>query len=174
MDVRLSNLLNSAEKLVKDKIPASSDGQKGKEGQWSNPVVQDTAEFTNQLTGKYQTIQAKLSELQNNLTKEQMKQGLLAEKAPDPAELIHILFGKEPLFSELQQDANADLDKIRLQSGENILNIEKEIRTKEVENENVVSLGMTHNPKEFSKALEGIDRISWKPLNEKTVQKLIQ
>lgn len=175
MDVRLSNLLNSAERMLKDKNTSSADRKTtGKEAEWTAPAVQDTAEFTNQLTGKFQTIQTKLSELQSQLTKEQMRQAVLEEKSPKPDELINVLFGKEPLFPELQDNATVNLEDLKKTSQTNILALETQIRSKEVENENVVALGMIHNSGEFAKALKDLGSVSFRPLNENSVQKLIQ
>jgi hypothetical protein len=52
--------------------------------------------------------------------------------------------------------------------------LETQIRSKEVENENVVALGMIHNSGEFAKALKDLGSVSFRPLNENSVQKLIQ
>ncbi|NCN09052.1 MAG: hypothetical protein GW938_04325 [Leptospira sp.] len=175
MDVRLSNLLNSAERMLRDKNSTPADSKTtGKEAGWTAPPVQDTAEFTNQLTGKFQTIQTKLSELQSQLTKEQMRQAVLEEKQPKPDELINVLFGKEPLFPELQGSASVNLEDLKKTSQSNVDDLEKQIRAKEVENENVVALGMIHNSGEFSKALKDLGSVTFRPLNENSVQKLIQ
>jgi hypothetical protein len=174
MDVRLSNLLNSAERMLRDKNTSSSDTKSGKEKTWTAPELKDSAEFSNLLTGKYQTIQSKLADLQSQLSREQMKQAVLEEKNPNPAELIHVLFGKEPLFPELQAGGSPNFDEMKKSSNLQMAALEKEIREKEVENENVVSLGMIHNSEGFSKAFTDLSSASFKPLNEKSVQKLIQ
>lgn len=179
MDVRLSNILNSAEKLIKDKntnakSPSDSSGRDLKQG-WTAGGIQDKAEFSNLLTGKFQTIQSKLSELQGQFTKEQMRLSYLKEeKSQDPAELIHVLFGKEPLFPELQNGGSIQLESLKSTTEKNLTRLESEIRSKEVENENVVSLGLQDNSSDFKKLLQGIDSVTWKPMNEKTVQKLIE
>ncbi|MCC5815750.1 MAG: hypothetical protein JJT78_13440 [Leptospira sp.] len=175
MDVRLSNILNSAEKLIKDKN-AESKGNSVREGkqEWSNAGIKDTAEFSNLLTGKFQTIQSKLTELQGQFSKEQMRKSYLEEnKSQDPAELIHVLFGKEPLFPELQAGNKIDLESLKNQTDQRLSQLETEIRSKEVENENVVSLGLQDNGSDFKNLLKGIETVTWKPMNEKTVQKLI-
>jgi hypothetical protein len=175
MDVRLSNILNSAEKLIKDKNTDSKGNsvQEGKQ-EWSNKGIRDTAEFSNLLTGKFQTIQSKLTELQGQFSREQMRKSYLEEnKTQDPAELIHVLFGKEPLFPELQAGSKIDLESLKKQTDQRLSQLEIEIRSKEVENENVVSLGLQDSTGDFKNLLKGIDSVTWKPMNEKTVQKLI-
>jgi hypothetical protein len=184
MDVRLSNLLNSAEKLVREKSPQRNESKSAQEGQTPPPIPQaDRAEFSHALAGKFHTIQNKLSELQNQLSREQMRAALLKEKDPKADELIHVLFGKDPLFPELQGQKETggtpptgapDLNQLLVQSEERVQSIEKELRAKEVENENVVSLGVGLGVPEISKALTGIEQIAWKPMNEKSVQRLIE
>lgn len=179
MDVKLNHLLNSAEKLIQEKDLVSSKS-KATTGLTEQATVAkttgmgDTAEFSNLLTGKFHTIQAKLSDLQSQLTREQMRLSYLTEGTPEPTELIHVLFGKEPLFPELQKSSNVDLLNLRKETEKKLVELEKEIRYKEVENENVVALGLFQKDSGFSELLKGIETISWKPINEKTVQKLIE
>lgn len=175
MDVRLSNILNSAERLVREKGSSGTDPSLKKEAQYSAKEIQDSAEFANLLTGKYQTIQSKLSDLQSNLSREQMRASLLKEeKTKDPNELIHVLFGKEPLFPELQSNSNINLEELGNLSEKRVETLEKEIKEKEVENENVISLGVHQNPEDWGTTLQGINSLSWKPMNVKNVQKLIE
>jgi len=103
-----------------------------------------------------------------------MRQAVLEEKQPKPDELINVLFGKEPLFPELQGSASVNLEDLKKTSQSNVDDLEKQIRAKEVENENVVALGMIHNSGEFSKALKDLGSVTFRPLNENSVQKLIQ
>jgi hypothetical protein len=175
MDVRLSNILNSAERLVRDKGSSGADLSLKKETPFSAKEIQDSAEFANLLTGKYQTIQNKLSELQSQFSREQMRASLLKEeKSKDPNELIHVLFGKEPLFPELQSGAKVNLEELGILSEKRVETLEKEIKEKEVENENVVSLGVYQNPEDWGSTLQEINSLSWKPMNVKNVQKLIE
>jgi len=174
MDVRLSNILHSAEKLVRDQeFSRSTPPAPLREG---NPgEVRDTVEFSNLLTGKFQTVQAKLAELQSSYSKEQMRLSYLADpNSRDASDLIHVLFGKEPLFPEFQSNPNVDLDQLRKASELRLSELEAEIRHREVENENVIALGSQDKNLIFSDLIKGIDSVTWKPLNEKVVQRLIE
>lgn len=175
MDVRLSNILNSAEKLVREKSPNESGKTESGRAAPVVPQAGDKADFSNLLTGKFQTIQSKLTELQSSYTREQMRLSYLNEEnAKTPEDLIRVLFGSKPLFPEFAGEEPVDLQALKKNSENNLNNLEREIRQKEVENENVVSLGVREGSQDFSQLLKGIDTLSWKPMNEKTVQKLIE
>lgn len=106
MDVPLTNLISSAEKLIRDK--RSSVGARSVRSQEERGNL-DKTEFSSGLTSRYLKIQETLAGLQGEFTREQMKLGILNEGNTPNDELINILFGETPLFRELSE--NPDIDR---------------------------------------------------------------
>lgn len=106
-----------------------------------------------------------------------MKLGVLSEENNTPKEdLINILFGETPLFRELVENPNQDLNQLREQVRVKKDQLIDSIRKYEVESENVLSVGMLKNPENFRKSVENLSGkdIQMKQLSEKTIERLIQ
>ncbi|EKT87490.1 LIC10415 family protein [Leptospira santarosai] len=173
MDVPLTNLISSAEKLIRDK--RSSVGAKSVRSQEERGNL-DKTEFSSGLTSRYLKIQETLAGLQGEFTREQMKLGILNEGNTPNDELINILFGETPLFRELSE--NPDIDravlKEQIQGKKNKLT--DAIRSLEVESENIFSIGILKDRDNFSKSLETISgkNVQMKQLSEKAIERLIK
>ncbi|AVQ11772.1 Uncharacterized protein XB16_1440 [Leptospira santarosai] len=173
MDVPLTNLISSAEKLIRDK--RSSVSAKSVRSQEERGNL-DKTEFSSGLTSRYLKIQETLAGLQGEFTREQMKLGILNEGNTPNDELINILFGETPLFRELSE--NPDIDravlKEQIQGKKNKLT--DAIRNLEVESENIFSIGILKDRDNFSKSLETISgkNVQMKQLSEKAIERLIK
>ncbi|AXR59414.1 LIC10415 family protein [Leptospira mayottensis] len=173
MDVPLTNLISSAEKLIRDK--RSSVNAKAVPAQEERGGL-DKTEFSSGLTSRYLKIQETLASLQGEFTSEQMKLGILNEENTPNSELINILFGETPLFRELAE--NPDIDqavlKEQIQGKKNKLT--DTIRNLEVESENIFSIGILKDRDNFSKFLETISgkNIHMKQFSEKAIERLIK
>ncbi|EPG65668.1 hypothetical protein LEP1GSC061_1045 [Leptospira wolffii serovar Khorat str. Khorat-H2] len=121
-------------------------------------------------------VQETLANLQEELSKEQMKLGVLDEGNTPKEDLIHILFGETPLFRELLENPNQDLNQVREQVQVKKDQLTDSIRKFEVESENVLSVGMLKSPENFRKSIEDLSAkdIRMKQLSEKTIERLIQ
>ncbi|MFB5652763.1 hypothetical protein ACE5IS_19140 [Leptospira wolffii] len=173
MDVQLTNLVSSAEKLLRDKR-SSVPGRTGVPSEAQN--APDKTEFSSGLTSRYLKVQETLANLQEELSKEQMKLGVLDEGNTPKEDLIHILFGETPLFRELLENPNQDLNQVREQVRVKKDQLTDSIRKFEVESENVLSVGMLKSPENFRKSIEDLSAkdIRMKQLSEKTIERLIQ
>ncbi|XDD50665.1 hypothetical protein AB3N59_02340 [Leptospira sp. WS92.C1] len=175
MDVPLTNLISSAEKLIRDKRSSvSGRTAPATEGQGSL----DKTEFSSGLTSRYLKIQETLSSLQGEFSKEQMKLGVLNEgngNTPN-SELINILFGETPLFRELAENPDMDQAVLKEQIQDKKNKLTDSIRNLEVESENIFSVGMLKGQENFSKSLEAITGkgVQMKQLSEKTIERLIK
>ena len=170
MDVPKINLLQSAERLLQEKRNVAQEVQSV-----TQSASVDQAQFSSILSSKYITIQNRLKEEQNELTKTQTKLGILDEEPGVQKEgLINILFGKTPLFEELRDLTRFDRDdlvkQLNAQKDERI----KNIRSLEVEFTNVLSAGMVADPEKFSDTFKKISEDVMKPIPEKVVEKLIK
>ncbi|PJZ71378.1 hypothetical protein CH373_02445 [Leptospira perolatii] len=174
MDVQLTNLVSSAEKLLRDKRSAVPGKTEAPSETAKNAV--DKTEFSSSLTSRYLKIQESLAGLQAELSKEQMKLGILGEGNTPKSELINILFGETPLFRELAENPNMDLQAVEKKITANKEKLTGEIRKYEVESENVLSVGMLKGQDQFRKSLEDLSAkdVRMKQLSEKTIERLIQ
>ncbi|GBF50951.1 hypothetical protein LPTSP4_24820 [Leptospira ryugenii] len=177
MDVRINRLLNSAERFVQDK-------KESKETDKANPNLASSvktelnaagqSDFAVSLPIQYHNIQTRLTELQRQLSREQARAGILEDQGTAKEDLIKILFENEPLFPELLGDSTS-LDRqsaLSTSKGE-IQNLTQELRKKEVEGENIFSLGMILSPEEFKGKIEGLSSNFQKPLSENVVKRLL-
>lgn len=170
MDVRLNRLLNSAEKLVQDKKDTKDVGS-GKTG----TTVQksdEKSDFVVSLPVQYHNIQSRLTELQKQLSKEQSRIGLLEDANQEENKLKELLFEGEPLFPELG-DNKATKPEILENSKGNISSLLAELKKKEVEGENIFSLGMMLSPEEFKGKIGTVSTASMKPISETMVKRLL-
>lgn len=169
MDVRLNRLINSAEKIVQDK--------KGKEeGTLPKQTVSSSLESTDfivSLPVQYHNIQTRLTELQKQLSREQARIGVLQESGEKDTPLLEILFEGEPLFPELVSAPDTSPSSLLEKSQGTLQTLTSEIRKKEVEGENIFSLGMMLSPEEFRGKLGAVSTQALKPISESIVQKLL-
>lgn len=170
MDVRLNRLLNSAEKIVQDKKDTKDVGS-GKTG----TTVQksdEKSDFVVSLPVQYHNIQSRLTELQKQLSKEQSRIGLLEDATQEENKLKELLFEGEPLFPELG-DNKVTKPEILENSKGNISSLLAELKKKEVEGENIFSLGMMLSPDEFKGKIGSVSTASMKPISETMVKRLL-
>lgn len=170
MDVRLNRLLNSAEKLVQDKKDTKdvSSGKTGTTVQKSD----EKSDFVVSLPVQYHNIQSRLTELQKQLSKEQSRIGLLEDTTQEENKLKELLFEGEPLFPELG-DRKVTKPEILENSKGNISSLLAELKKKEVEGENIFSLGMMLSPDEFKGKIGSVSTASMKPISETMVKRLL-
>lgn len=170
MDVRLNRLLNSAEKLVQDKKDTKDVGS-GKTG----TTVQksdEKSDFVVSLPVQYHNIQSRLTELQKQLSKEQSRIGLLEDATQEENKLKELLFEGEPLFPELGDNKSTKPEILENSKG-NISSLLAELKKKEVEGENIFSLGMMLSPEEFKGKIGTVSTASMKPISETMVKRLL-
>lgn len=170
MDVRLNQILQSAEKFVRDK----SDTKEGK----ANSATQNTStvnsgsDFAVSLSAQFHNIQSRLGELQRQLSREQARVGLLEESKSEPEALKTAQFEANPLFPELLSGSFSK-DQVLLATQTSIRSLLLELKKKEVEGENIFSLGMIMAPEEFVNKFGQIPATSLKPISENTVKRLL-
>ncbi|WP_246047835.1 LIC10415 family protein [Leptospira ilyithenensis] len=172
MDVRLNRLLNSAERFVQDKKEVKDTNSSGANA--SAKASETKSDFAVSLPVQYHNIQSKLTELQKQLSREQSRMSFLEDNNTKQEDLIHILFENEPLFPELA-NAEGNFSKkdslAATQSG--IRALVEELKKKEVEGENIFSLGMMHSPEEFKGKMGDVSPYAQKPLSETIVKRLL-
>ncbi|MCU0823256.1 MAG: hypothetical protein MUF77_01260 [Leptospira sp.] len=170
MDVRLNRLLNSAEKLIQDR----KDSKDVSSSKSQNEVNQTEtkSDFVVSLPVQYHNIQTRLTELQKLLSKEQARLGVLEDPNSSNENLKELLFENEPLFPELSS-SQEDKSRILETSKSTISSLLDELRKKEVESENIFSLGSRLSPREFSGNIGTMSSQSMKPLTEDVVKRLL-
>ena len=173
MDLAIGTLISSIDNIVKNKN-ASARKDKGVLSD-ANPVAQPTV-FSSSIQVKYQVLQSRLSRLQNDLTREQAKLGILEKESIKPAEFSTILFGESPLFTEsldeLVQEKHILVEKINAHKNF----IADQIRTVEIESENIHSIGFGASGDNYAEKLEIIKK-SQRPaihVSQKNVERLIK
>jgi hypothetical protein len=178
MDVRLNRLLNSAERFVQEK----KDAKETDNGSSSRSNLQQTvaateakSDFAVSLPIQYHNIQTKLTELQKQLSQEQARSGVLEDTETKKEDLIKILFESEPLFPELGQSEVETFNKkdAFVASQGTIKALVQELKKKEVEGENIFSLGMMLNPEEFKGKVGNLSASAQKPISETLVKRLL-
>ncbi len=173
MDVQIVNFINSAKELLKDKKSTNRESQGASS---SEKTAVDSLEFSSGLAAKYVGVQKQLSELQVELTKEQTKLGVLSESDIGKNDLINILFGNTPLFSEANLK-EFNKDKIVADTLKSKDEIVSRIKTLEVESENILSVGMLSDSNVFSNSIGKLGEFEMsalKPISGNKVEKLIK
>ncbi|XDD46926.1 hypothetical protein AB3N60_02175 [Leptospira sp. WS39.C2] len=169
MDVRLNRLLNSAEKLIQDKKDTKDvSGKTGTQIQKAD----EKSDFVVSLPVQYHNIQTRLTELQKQLSKEQSRIGLLEDNSQDENKLKELLFEGEPLFPELGAGKGSKPEILET-SKATVSGLLAELKKKEVESENIFSLGMMLNPEEFKGKIGSVSTASMKPISETMVKRLL-
>ena len=170
MDVQKLNIINSAEKLLKNKQQAATSLN------LKSTEARDQIQFSSVISSKYYKIQSRLKDEQNELTKTQTKLGILNEPDAKKEDLINILFGKTPLFKEISAETefnqNSLIKNLMAQKEEQI----NRIKSLEVESENIFSAGMLTDPSSFEKSIKAMkqNEIIMNPISEKSVERLIR
>ncbi len=176
MDVRLNRLLNSAERFVQDKKDAKEvDNTSASHQGQTAPLAESKSDFAVSLPIQYHNIQTRLTELQKQLSKEQARSGLLQDMETGEADLKKILFENEPLFAEMQSVSGSPFNRkeaLDVAQG-SIQSLIQELKKKEVEGENIFSLGMMLNPEEFKGKFGTLSTQAQKPLSESVVKRLL-
>lgn len=171
MNVALGTLISSLDNLVKNKNAADK-----KTSVSANTTDVETPIFSASIQARYQVLQSKLSKLQNDLSREQARLGILEKENIQPEEISTILFGSNPLFSEsideVIQEKTLLVEKINAQKRI----ITEQIRSVEIQSENIHSIGLGgkgDNPEHT------LDTIKKSPLpvtniSQKSVERLIK
>lgn len=177
MDVRLNRLLNSAERFVQDKKDAkeADNVPSLRTNSPQQQVSESKSDFAVSLPIQYHNIQTKLTELQKQLSREQARNGVLEDAELGKEELIKVLFENEPLFPELSAGGAETFNhkEALLASKATIQSILQELKKKEVEGENIFSLGMMHSPEEFKGKMGTVSASAQKPISESVVKRLL-
>ncbi|MDF3819694.1 hypothetical protein P3G55_07275 [Leptospira sp. 96542] len=170
MDVRLNRLLNSAEKLIQDKKDPKDVSLSKQDSHAAKPDAK--TDFVVSLPVQFHNIQSRLTELQKLLSKEQARLGVLEDPKATEEGLKEMLFESEPLFPELSGNQSSK-EEILTTSKATIQSIVSELKKKEVESENIVSLGMMLSPEEFKGKIGSVSTQSMKPISEVVVKRLL-
>lgn len=170
MDVRLNRLLNSAEKLIQDRKDAKD--ITSSKGQTEAVKTEEKSDFIVSLPVQYHSIQSRLTELQKLLSKEQARLGVLEDPKTSNENLKELLFENEPLFPEFGA-ADADKAKVLESSKSSISGLLAELKKKEVESENIFSLGSRLSPEDFKGKIGAVSPSSMKPITEEAVKRLL-
>jgi len=177
MDVRINRLLNSAERFVQDKKESKeADKTSSLSPDISSQTKEAKSDFAVSLPIQYHNIQTKLTELQKQLSREQAKSGILEANDTPKEDLIKILFENEPLFPELTKagsGSNFNAKDALTASQGSVQSIMQELKKKEVEGENIFSLGMILNPDEFKGKIGSLSASAQKPISESVVKRLL-
>jgi hypothetical protein len=159
-------------KSTVENLVRSKNSQQDKDVNAKGLEEKDTTNFSFQLTGRYILLQNQLAALQNEYTREQTRLSMLENNNLADEELVNILYGGTPLFTEslqtLVEEKEALLAKIRAKKEE----ISQQIRSLEVESENILSIKANGKPEDIQK--EDLPKVNMKPLDIKLVEKLIR
>jgi len=159
-------------KSTVENLVRSKNSQQDKDVNAKGLEEKDTTNFSFQLTGRYILLQNQLAALQNEYTREQTRLSMLENNGLADEELVNILYGGTPLFTEslqtLVEEKEAVLAKIRAKKEE----ISQQIRSLEVESENILSIKANGKPEDIQK--EDLPKVNMKPLDIKLVEKLIR
>ncbi|HNI90291.1 MAG TPA: hypothetical protein PKX55_19210, partial [Leptospiraceae bacterium] len=124
---------------------------------------------------RYQVLQSRLSKLQNDLSREQARLGILEKENIQPEEISNILFGATPLFTEsldeVIQEKQQLVEKINAQKRF----LTEQIRSVEIQSENIHSIGLGNGDNVEEKL--GMLKKSQPPvinISQKSVERLIK
>lgn len=171
MDIAIGKLISSLDSIVKSKTIS----EKKDKGSVSHQISTEPTVFSASIQVKYQVLQSKLSKLQNELSREQARLGILEKESIQPSELGSILFNSTPLFTEsideLVQEKQQLVEKIHAHKNF----IADQIRSVEIESENIHSIGLGSPSENYSEKLEAIKK-SQPPVNVslRNVERLIK
>ncbi len=159
-------------KSTVENLFCSDNSQQDKDVNAKGLEEKDTTSFSFQLTSRYILLQNQLASLQNEYTREQTRLSILESNSLADEELVNILYGGTPLFTEslqtLVEEKETLLAKIRAKKEE----ITQQIRNLEVESENILSIKANGKPEDIKK--EDLPKVNMKPLDIKLVEKLIR
>ena len=172
MDIVTGKLISSLDNIIKNKNVSE---RKEKSVISSQVAVSEPTVFSASIQVKYQVLQSKLNKLQNELSREQARLGILEKESIQPSEFSSILFNSTPLFTEsideLVQEKQQLVEKINAHKNF----IAEQIRTVEIESENIHSIGFGNNSGNYAEKLESIKKAQ--PVvnvSQKSVERLIK
>ncbi len=173
MDLAIGTFISSIDNIIKNK---NASGRKDKSlVSESTPQVESTV-FSTSIQAKYHVLQSKLNKLQNELSREQARLGILEKESIQPSEFSSILFGTTPLFTEsldeLVQEKQQLVEKINAHKRF----ITEQIKSVEIESENIHSIGFGHSSDNYAKKLDIIKK-SQPPIthvSQRNVERLIK
>lgn len=172
MDITSATIRSSAENLIKNRSRLEkTESSLGSEERASSPQG-DSVRFGTHIAGRYILLQNQLNSLQNAYTREQTRLSLLENNGVTDEELVNILYGGTPLFTEsleemIHEKANL-LERIKAQKEQ----VADQIRTLEIESENIFSVSSKDSLKDVPRTKINLDAM--KPLDVKVVEKLIR
>ena len=172
MDIVTGKLISSLDNIIKNKNVSE---RKEKSVISSQVPVSEPTVFSASIQVKYQVLQSKLNKLQNELSREQARLGILEKESIQPSEFSSILFNSTPLFTEsideLVQEKQQLVEKINAHKNF----IAEQIRTVEIDSENIHSIGFGNNSGNYAEKLESIKKAQ--PVvnvSQKSVERLIK
>lgn len=173
MNLTIGTFISSIDNIIKNKN--ASDRKDKTILSDMTPQTESTV-FSTSIQAKYHVLQSKLSKLQNELSREQAKLGILEKESIQPSEFSSILFGTTPLFTEsldeLVQEKQQLVEKINAHKRF----VTEQIRTVEIESENIQSIGLGHGSDNYADKLNSIKK-SQPPVthvSQRNVERLIK
>jgi len=172
MDIVTGKLISSLDSIIKNK---NASEKKDKTVISTQVPSAEPTVFSASIQVKYQVLQSKLNKLQNELSREQARLGILEKESIQPSELSSIVFNSTPLFTESIEELVQEKQQLveRINAHKNF--IAEQIRTVEIESENIHSIGFGNNSGSYAEKLESIKK-SQPPVNvsQKNVERLIK
>ncbi len=170
MDITSATIRSSAENLIKSK--SRIEKTESSQGLGSPGQNEDSVSFGAHIAGRYILLQNQLNSLQNDYTREQTRLSLLENNTVTDEEMVNILYGGTPLFTEsleemIHEKANL-LVRIKAQKEQ----IADQIKALEIESENIFSMSSKESLKDVPRTKINLDAM--KPLDVKVVEKLIR
>ena len=172
MNLAIGTFISSLDNIIKNKN-ASDRKDKTILSETTHNV--ESTVFSTSIKAKYHVLQSKLNKLQNELSREQAKLGILEKESIQPSEFSSILFGTTPLFTEsideLVQEKQQLVEKINAHKRF----VTEQIRTVEIESENIQSIGLGLPSANYADTLDTIKK-SQPPIHvsQRNVERLIK
>jgi hypothetical protein len=170
MNITSTTIRKSAENLIKSK--GRIEKMESSQGLGNPSQNEDSVSFGAHIAGRYILLQNQLNSLQSAYTREQTRLSLLENNTVTDEEIVNILYGGTPLFTEsleemIHEKANL-LVRIKAQKEQ----IADQIKALEIELENIFSMSPKESLKDLPRTKINLDAM--KPLDVKVVEKLIR
>ncbi len=173
MNLAIGTFISSLDNIVKNKN--ASDWKDKTILSDTAPHVESTV-FSTSIQVKYQVLQSKLSKLQNELSREQAKLGILEKESIQPSEFSSILFGTTPLFTESLEEIVQEKQLLVEKINAHKRFVTEQIKSVEIESENIHSIGFGHGSGNYAETLDTIKK-SQPPtihVSQRNVERLIK
>lgn len=173
MNLAIGTFISSLDNILKNK---NASDRKDKTILSETTQNVESTVFSTSIQAKYHVLQSKLNKLQNELSREQARLGILEKESIQPSEFSSILFGTTPLFTEsideLVQEKQQLVEKINAHKRF----VTEQIRTVEIESENIQSIGFGLPSANYADTLDTIKK-SQPPvihISQRNVERLIK